>query len=86
VKKLDIELTAKRISLLTKGWSLIGTEFEIIDLSIFDDVTMIWIYNNSTLKWGAYSSNSSIKEKIKNDTDIELITRIPTKSGIWIQK
>jgi hypothetical protein len=86
VAKADIDFTATDIASLGTGWSLVSTPFAISDLSIFDSVNIIWVYNNTTGKWAAYSSDATIKQKIEDKADVDTLTTIPAGSAIWIMK
>ncbi len=86
VTKSDIELTTTNISALSTGWTLVSTPFVITDLSVFDSATVVWVYNNSTSTWSAYSSNATTRQKIIDNAAVTLITTIPAGSGVWIQK
>ena len=82
----DINITSSFISNLPHGWSLIGTPFEIKDLSIFDSAKIVWIYDNENKSWSGYSSNLHMKKFIQNSSIFNLISTIPAKSGIWVYK
>lgn len=82
----DIELTISKISALPTGWTLTSTPFEITDLSIFDSATVVWVYNNNTSAWMAYSSDATMRQNIIDNVDISLLTTIPAGSGVWVQK
>jgi hypothetical protein len=84
VKKTDVEFTSKSIDALVSGWTLTSTPFEIRDLSVFDGVKSVWVYDGS--KWSAYSSDSEISKKIISSSEVDTLKVIPAKSGIWIQK
>ena len=86
VSKSDVKLTASTISSLSAGWTLVGTPFTITDLSVFDSATVVWVYNNSTSSWSAYSSDAITKQKIIDNADVNPLTTIPAGSGIWVQK
>ena len=86
IPKSDVKLTASTISGLSAGWTLVSTPFAITDLSVFDSAAVIWIYNNSTSSWSAYSSDATMKQKITDNANVTLLTTIPAGSGIWVQK
>jgi len=86
IPKSDVKLTASTISGLSSGWTLVSTSFAITDLSVFDSATVVWVYNNSTSSWSAYSSDATMKQKIINNANVTLLTTIPAGSGIWVQK
>lgn len=78
-------LTASDIDALSSGWNLVGTQYTITDLSIFDNAKIIWIYNPTDL-WGAYTSDTTLKAQIISNDSIQLIDAIPAHSGIWVFK
>lgn len=86
VPKSDVQLTASTISGLSAGWTLVSTPFAITDLSVFDSATVVWVYNNSTSSWSAYSSDTTMKQKIIDNVNVTPLTTIPAGSGIWVQK
>ena len=86
VTKSNIEVTATNISSLSSGWTLMSTPFAITDMSLFDSASIIWIYNNSTTSWSAYSSNATTKQAIIDKVGVSLLTSIPAGSGIWVHK
>ncbi len=82
----DWKVDSLNLTSLTSGWTLLGTPIEITDLSVFDNVNLVWIYDkDSTTPWSAYSSNQTTKQAIE-DTNIPLINSIPANSGIWVNK
>ncbi|MBD3797572.1 MAG: hypothetical protein IE887_07500, partial [Campylobacterales bacterium] len=86
VAKSDVELTASRVSGLSAGWTLVSTPFSITDLSVFDSASVVWVYNNATASWSAYSSNATTRQKIIDSPTVNLLTTIPAGSGVWVQK
>lgn len=86
VSKTDVDLAPSKISSLGSGWTLTSTPFEITDLSVFDAVSAVWVYNNSTATWSAYSSNATTRQKIIDSPTVNLLTTIPAGSGVWVQK
>jgi len=86
VTKSDIELTTASVSALPTGWTLVSTAFAITDFSIFDSATIVWVFNNSTSSWSAYSSDAAMSQKIVNNTTVSTLTSIPAGSGVWVQK
>lgn len=76
-------MTASKVDSMQSGWTLSGTANEITDMSIFNNASIVWVYNNSS--WSAYSSNTTMQQKIQN-ANIPLINSIPDNSGIWIKK
>jgi len=79
------DTTYMEISNLSTGWNLIGTKSGLSDLSIFSSANTVWIYNNSTSSWSAYSPNSTTMSAI-NKSNIDVISTIPANSGIWVYK
>ena len=79
-------ITTSSLDALRDGWTLTSSAFDINDLSLFDNVAIIWIFNSSTQKWGAYSSNAEVMSSVEASNAIEIITSIPAGSGIWIKK
>lgn len=69
---------------LALGWSLISTSSVITDFTIFNDVKIIWIYVDGT--WQGWSSDQAILQQIELDENYNLITSIPSNSGIWVLK
>ena len=84
VNKDNVALTSAKISALTSGWNLVSTPFAISDMSLFDSATIVWV--NSDDKWSAYSSDDTVKQKIVDSPNVDLLTSIPAGSGIWVQK
>jgi hypothetical protein len=76
-------ITQEYISSLDSGWTLIGTDTTISDLSILDSATLVWQYDTNT--WRAYSSNPEYKDAISL-TNTPSIETIKENSGIWILK
>jgi hypothetical protein len=76
-------ITQEYISSLDSGWTLIGTDSNISDLSILDNATLVWQYDANT--WKAYSSNQEYKDAISL-TNTPTIETIKENSGIWILK
>ena len=86
VPKADIALTANKVSSLPTGWTSVSTPLAITDMSIFDSASIVWVYNNATTSWSAYSSNLATQQKIRDNTSISLLTTIPAGSGVWVEK
>lgn len=86
VTKSNIELIASNISALSTGWTLVSTPFAITDMSMFESASVVWVYNNATALWSAYSSSAATRQKIADNASVSLLTTIPAGSGIWIQK
>jgi hypothetical protein len=75
---------------LAAGWQMIGTglpiEIESHDkLDNQEFVQLIWQYDNIANKWSAYSPKASIKKKIKQSSDIDLLTRLDPNKSAWIK-
>ena len=86
VEKSTIEITSAHVANLSTGWTLVSTPFAITDLSVFDSASVVWVYNNTTASWSAYSSNATTKQKIIDNSSVSLLTSIPAGSGVWVQK
>ena len=86
IDKSTVEFTTASLATLPIGWSLVGISLNITDLSVFDDATIVWSYDNSTSSWGAYSSDAEMKRKITDMPGINLLNTIPAGSGVWIEK
>lgn len=76
-------ITMTYLNSLSSGWTLIGTQSSITDLTVFNNVQIIWIHHNGI--WSAYSSIASINQNILN-ANIPIISAIPENNGIWILK
>lgn len=76
-------LTKEMIDNYPTGWSLVGSSEAVEDLSLFDDVSLVWKWNNGT--WEAYSNNPYTKTLIENSNFSEIQT-IEPNSGFWIKK
>lgn len=72
------------INELAIGWSLISTNTVLSDLTIFNDVKVIWIYVSGA--WYGWSPDLEILEQIQSSENHQVIESIPAKSGIWILK
>ena len=81
----DIGLKKEKIDSLQSGWTLLGSSFDIGDLSIFSSAKIVWIYNSTNSTWMAYSPNESTKQEIE-DAGYTIFTNIPKDSGIWVLK
>jgi len=64
-------------------WYLSGTTAQITDLSIFDNVQIIFIYQDNKFK--AYAPDITTRQTLQ-DKGYEILTYIPANSGIWIKK
>jgi len=83
VKSSNINLTTNKINSFSNGWTLTSTPSIITNMSIFDNVKIVWIYNNGI--WSAYSSDITEQTAI-NNAGIALLRSIPASSGIWVRK
>jgi len=81
-----IEVTPSSIETLDTGWTLASTPFEITDLSVFDTVNLVWIFNNATASWSAYSSDADTMAAVNSSSSIDAITSIPAGAGVWVLK
>ena len=79
-------ITQIDIDNLSSGWNLVGTILPITDLSIFANSKIIWIYNNDTSSWSAYSPITQTMGVINSASKISAITTIPANSGVWVLK
>lgn len=84
--ELKEPLTKASIDALSSGWHNISNPSEITDLSIFDSASIVWVFNNISNSWEAYSSNSTYKTKIQNSSDTTLATKVNAGVGIWVLK
>ena len=66
VSKPTIEVSPTTLSSLDTGWTLASTPFEITDLSVFDSVNLVWIFNSATASWSAYSSDADTMAAINS--------------------
>lgn len=70
---------------LSSGWNLLGAIEDINDMSIFDNIQIVWLYQNNN--WYVYSSKESIKQIIENSSYKDfVITQIKKSQGFWINK
>ncbi|APW65940.1 MULTISPECIES: PKD domain-containing protein [Arcobacteraceae] len=84
--ELKEPLTKAKIDALSSGWHNISSPSEIMDLTIFDNASIVWIFNSTSNSWEAYSSNSTYIKQIENDSTIKLATKINAAAGIWVLK
>ena len=75
-------ITKAYLSSLSSGWHLLGATSDIVDMSLFDDMDIVWSYDNSDKKWNAYSMDTS---KITN-AGYGIIYSISKGSGFWVYK
>ena len=73
-----------KLNNLSTGWHLLGTSTNIDNLSIFDNVDIVWKWNENS--WEAYSSNNMINTMIKNNSKIDTLEKIEADKGFWINK
>jgi secreted trypsin-like serine protease len=64
-------------------WYLSGTTQEIRDLSIFNTISVLFIYQDNHFK--AYSPDAQTRDLLKSK-GYEILTYIPANSGFWIKK
>lgn len=66
------------------GWQLMGSpkDLNVKDLNLSGE-KIIWIYDDFSKKWMAYSPNSDLMNKIKN-LNIKTFSVIPKYKGFWI--
>jgi hypothetical protein len=69
---------------LNKGWNLKGTSNNI-EVSSLDNkcIETVWTFTNN--KWKIYSPKESIQEKINNNNDLEMISKIEFNNGFWLK-
>ncbi len=73
------------INSLNKGWHLLGAVETINDMSIFNEVSVVWTYKNGS--WYVYSNNADINKNIQNSTFKDfLIDSIKKGNGFWVLK
>lgn len=65
---------------LKSGWNYIGTDNAIYDLSLFNNVAIIWCFIDG--KWQGYSANPEYAKSLRKQN--LLLNHIPEKSGIMI--
>lgn len=71
------------IDRLTAGqWYLEGSRSGMADLSIFDGVRLVWMYDGG---WKVYSGQAAIRA-MEDYANYEEITSIPAHKGFWIKK
>jgi hypothetical protein len=80
---MQSSITQEYISSLDNGWHLLGTENNITNVSIFDNIQIVWQYKND--KWKAYSQQEIYKNAI-SDANISTFDQIDKNSGFWILK
>jgi len=67
---------------ISNGWNFLGTSKTITDFSIFDSVSIVWIYKDNT--WLGYSPNIAYAKELRKQD--KLLTQIDKNSGVWIYK
>jgi hypothetical protein len=80
----SVKLDKTFLDSLSTGWHLIGTDKAVLDMSIFNDVSIVWVYEDGNWKW--YSADPTLASAIKSAGDFEKITKIKPLSGIWVYK
>ena len=81
---VDTTLKKEDIDALPSGWNMVGVSTLTTDFSIFASVRTVWLYNNSSATWSAYSPQAYLAQLIK-DSGMQTLTSIPAKSGIWVE-
>jgi len=77
-------LLPKDIAAFKDGeWYLSGTTSAITDMSVFDDVQLLFIYKDG--EYQAYSKDQDTLSTLQ-EHNYKIINSIPAKSGIWIKK
>ena len=84
INSIPTNWNSEKINELSSGWTLNGTNGEIRDLEIFNNVTLVWIFQNGV--WKVYSSDSTITNSLITRYNLEIIDFIPADSGFWINK
>lgn len=74
------------INSLPSGWSLVGSGCAITNLDMFDNIGIVWYWDNIEQKWLAYSHNITTKTAIENLENVQLLNKIDSKKGFWIYK
>jgi len=69
-----------------QGWNLYGSKKEFLNMESFNKntVNIVWSYNLSQNRWGAYSSNPLTAQKIIDNADVTTLTTINPQDGFWI--
>jgi len=70
------------IDSLPLGWHLVGTSEAIIDMSIFDNVDMVWMFEDGEWKW--YTTNEFYGPIL--EAMYPKIRAIKPLSGVWVYK
>ena len=72
----------KSLGLFSKNqWQLLGTTKEIEDMSIFNNVKSVWVWDED--KWKIYSSDNNILNLLE-EYDIPILTNIKSNRGFWV--
>ena len=71
------------IDSLALGWHLIGTSDAILDMSIFENVDIVWVYNDGEWKW--YTEKDEYLPLLKKSGFTKL-SSIKPLSGVWVYK
>lgn len=70
---------------LSSGWHLLGAVETINDMSLFDNVSVVWTYKNGD--WYVYSNDTTTNETIQNSSFKDfVIDSIEQGNGFWILK
>ncbi len=64
------------------GWNFVGTQRVITDLSVFNEVEIVWCYIDA--QWKGYSANDSYLKELREQDKIFL--SVPRNSGLWVYK
>ncbi len=75
-------LSKKKIDELKNGWSIVATTAPVTDMTIFDDVQIVWSYIDGG--WLGYSPNGVYRDELH--TKGVLMEQIPQNSALWIYK
>ena len=65
---------------LKHGWNFIGTAQDVNDLSLFEQVSIVWIYTDDT--WMGYSPILEYAQELRRQD--KLLSGIPKNSGLWV--
>lgn len=77
-----IVLDSTFLDQLPGGWSSVGTEHQVTNLSVFSNVDVVWTHQNGA--WEFYSPNSTTNAILS--TSYDPMTVIPAGAGMWIKK
>ena len=79
-------INTEKLKELSAGWHLLGTGVTIDNLSIFDNVNIVWKWNETKNGWEAYSSNKIMKKLINKNPNVDVLKKIEADKGFWINK